>query len=71
MGETTDLAIRLQSLAAADRLLASETTLQLVRGEVRSEPFEPVRLGGQAEAIMAYTVHGLGAWHPLPLRPAH
>ncbi|MCZ6874373.1 MAG: winged helix-turn-helix domain-containing protein, partial [bacterium] len=65
MGETTDLAARLQSLATPGHLLVSEATLQLIHGEVRSEAYGLVRGSEPSEPMMAYTVEALGAWHPL------
>lgn len=65
MGETMELAVRLQSLAGAGKILVSESTLQLVHGEVGSEAYGLVRGSEASESIMAYTVDALGAWHPL------
>jgi DNA-binding winged helix-turn-helix (wHTH) protein len=63
-GATTDLAVRLQTMAGPWQLLISDSMLRLVHGEVRSKRFGPVPVSNQPIPIMAYTVQSLGPWRP-------
>src|SRR5881409_87540 len=53
VGDTTNLAARLQQLAEPGTILLSETTARLVRSEVRLEALEPAYVKGKTDAIVA------------------
>lgn len=61
VGDTTNLAARLQQIAEPGSILISDSTWRLVQGEVQAETLEPTRVKGKAELIQAYRVLGLGA----------
>jgi class 3 adenylate cyclase len=58
VGDTTNLAARLQQLAEPGTILLSETTARLVRSEVRLEALEPVQVKGKTEPVVASRVLG-------------
>jgi len=64
IGDTTNLAARLQQLAPTGAILASEATARLVEGEVALEPLPPLAVKGKSEPIAAYRVLGLGPRRP-------
>jgi class 3 adenylate cyclase len=59
VGDTTNLAARLQQLAEPGAILLSETTTRLVRSEVRLETLEPVQVKGKTAPVVASRVLGL------------
>jgi class 3 adenylate cyclase len=52
-GDAVNVAARLQQAAAPDEVLLGKMTFDLVRGAVETEPVEPLRLKGKAEAVPA------------------
>jgi class 3 adenylate cyclase len=58
VGDTTNLAARLQQLAQPGTILLSETTARLVRSEARLEALEPVQVKGKTEPVTAWRVLG-------------
>jgi class 3 adenylate cyclase/DNA-binding winged helix-turn-helix (wHTH) protein/tetratricopeptide (TPR) repeat protein len=66
VGDTTNLAARLQQLAAPDTILISEATSRLVQGLVSLEALAPVQVKGKRSPIPVYKVLGLGP-HRTPL----
>src|SRR5437867_3013351 len=58
IGDTTNLAARLQSLAEPGTILISETTHRLVRGFFQVRPLGPVAIRGKSERVPAYEVLG-------------
>jgi class 3 adenylate cyclase/tetratricopeptide (TPR) repeat protein len=58
IGDTTNLAARLQGLAAPGSILISESTARLVEGRFELEPVGPLRVKGKSEAMRAYEVRG-------------
>ena len=66
VGDTTNLAARLQQLAAPDTILISEATSRLAQGLVSLEALEPVQVKGKRGRIPVYKVLGLGP-HRAPL----
>jgi class 3 adenylate cyclase len=58
VGDTTNLAARLQQLAAPGTILMSDTTARLVQDAVHLEALEAVYVKGKAEPIAVYTVLG-------------
>jgi len=56
VGDTTNLAARLQSLAEPGTVLASETTYRLVLPWVKVEPLEATQVKGKAEPVRPYKV---------------
>jgi class 3 adenylate cyclase/tetratricopeptide (TPR) repeat protein len=60
IGDTTNVAARLQTLAAPGEILISESTERLVRGYVRLDEIGPMSLRGKREPITVYRVLGPG-----------
>ena len=60
VGDTTNLAARLQQLAVPGTILMSDTTARLVQDEVYLEVLESAYVKGKAEPIAVYTVLGRG-----------
>ncbi len=60
VGDTTNLAARLQQMAEPDTILLSEATSRLVRGYVHLTPGQSVSVKGKAESVMVYKVLGIG-----------
>ena len=58
IGDTTNLAARLQSLAEPGTVLISETTYRLVRGFFEMRPLGPLVIRGKSERVPAYEVLG-------------
>ncbi len=56
-GETTNLAVWLQYLAAPGMLLTSETTMLLVQDVVQCMKHGPVRIPGQLSPFLAYKIY--------------
>ena len=54
VGDTVNVAARLQSSAAPGEIVIGEATLQLVRDAVEVGPAEPLELKGKAEPVTAY-----------------
>jgi class 3 adenylate cyclase/tetratricopeptide (TPR) repeat protein len=60
VGDTTNLAARLQQLAEPGVLLISEATAKLVQAEVHLEALGPVYIKGKAEPVSVFRVLGQG-----------
>jgi predicted ATPase/class 3 adenylate cyclase len=58
IGDTTNLASRLQQLADPGTILVSESTTRLVQGAVRLEALAPVEVKGKTEPVTPYKVIG-------------
>ena len=58
IGDTTNLASRLQSLAAPGTILVSESTHRLVRGFFEVRAAGPFEVRGKAEPVTAYEILG-------------
>ena len=58
IGDTTNLAARLQDHAAPGDILVSESTSRLVQGAVRLEALPPVQVKGKTESVPIYKVIG-------------
>jgi class 3 adenylate cyclase len=56
IGDTTNLAARLEQLARPGTILISESTARLVRGVARLRPVGPLEVKGKAEPVTAYEV---------------
>jgi class 3 adenylate cyclase/tetratricopeptide (TPR) repeat protein len=56
IGDTTNLAARLESLARPGSILVSEATHRLVRGFFRVRPTGPLAIKGKSESVAAYEV---------------
>jgi class 3 adenylate cyclase/tetratricopeptide (TPR) repeat protein len=59
VGDTTNLAARLQQAAEPGIVLISESTHRLVQGGVRSERLAPISVKGKSEPVDAHRVLGL------------
>ncbi len=64
IGDTTNLAARLQSLAAPGTILVSEATHALLRGGFKSTPMGPFDVKGKREPVTAHQVQGLAERAP-------
>jgi tetratricopeptide (TPR) repeat protein len=60
VGDTTNLAARLQQLAEPGTVLLGEATHRLVRDMVRVESLGPINPKGKTEAVTAHRLVGLG-----------
>lgn len=60
IGDTTNLASRLESLAQPGTILVSEATARLVRGLFQLRAVGPFEVKGKSEPIAAFEVLGLG-----------
>jgi class 3 adenylate cyclase len=58
VGDTTNVAARLQSLAEPGTVLIGEATQRLVEGYIRSEAQGPVQVKGRIEPVEVYAVTG-------------
>src|SRR5262245_30825124 len=58
IGDTTNLAARLQQHAEPGTILVSENTTRLVQGAVRLEALQPVEVKGKTEPVPIYKVIG-------------
>jgi class 3 adenylate cyclase/tetratricopeptide (TPR) repeat protein len=58
IGDTTNLAARMQVLAEAGTILITEATYRLVEGYIRSESLGPVQVKGRSEPVIAHRVTG-------------
>src|SRR6266581_1288735 len=60
VGDTTNLAARLQQVAVPDTILISEATSRLVQGAIRLETLPPVQVKGKTVPVAIYKVLGIG-----------
>jgi class 3 adenylate cyclase/tetratricopeptide (TPR) repeat protein len=58
IGDTTNLASRLQGVAEPGAILISESTSRLVHGAIRLEALQPVEVKGKTEPVPIYKVVG-------------
>ena len=58
VGDTTNLAARMQTLAEPGAIVVTASTHRLVEGYVRSEPLGPMQVKGRSDPILAYRVIG-------------
>lgn len=61
VGDTTNLAARLQSAAEPGTVLVSEATSRMLQGAMLFEALPPFQVKGKTEPIQAYKVLGLGS----------
>jgi len=59
VGDTTNVAARLQHVAAPGAILLAESTARLVQGDARLEPAGPLTVKGKREPIVAWQLRGL------------
>ncbi len=60
VGDTTNLAARLQQLAEPGTILVSESTSRALQGDVQLEALPPMHVKGKEGSIQAYRVLGIG-----------
>ncbi|MEA2562597.1 MAG: hypothetical protein QOH06_4101 [Acidobacteriota bacterium] len=60
VGDTTNLAARLQQLAEPGTILASEATSRALQGDVQLEALPPMHVKGKEGPIQAFRVLGIG-----------
>lgn len=58
IGDTVNVASRLEQIAAPGTVVIGENTLRLVRGSFRVHPLEPVKAKGKTELTQPYIVEG-------------
>ncbi len=58
VGDTTNLAARLQQIAPPGSILASETTARLLQGAIEMEALDPVQVKGKTEPIRPHRLLG-------------
>src|SRR5262245_36412808 len=58
IGDTTNVAARLQQIADPGAILISEATARLVRGDVRLDPLGALTVKGKSDPVVAYRVRG-------------
>jgi len=58
IGDTTNLAARMQSLAEPGTILITEATHRLAEGYIQSEALGPVQVKGRSEPVSVYKVTG-------------
>jgi class 3 adenylate cyclase/tetratricopeptide (TPR) repeat protein len=61
IGDTVNVAARLEQVAPANEVLIGELTYQLVRGAVQVETVEPLELKGKSERVPAYRLIDVAA----------
>jgi class 3 adenylate cyclase/tetratricopeptide (TPR) repeat protein len=61
IGDTTNLAARLQQLAEPGAILASEATWRAVEGYIRGERVGPVQVKGRSEPVVVVRLLGVGS----------
>ena len=59
VGDTTNVAARLEQAAVAGEIMISESTARLVRGDVRLQPAGSLAVKGKSEPVTAYKLLGL------------
>jgi class 3 adenylate cyclase len=60
IGDTTNLAARLQPHAEPGQVVIGQTTLEAISGHARAEPLGELEVKGKAEPVAAYVLTGLG-----------
>jgi class 3 adenylate cyclase/tetratricopeptide (TPR) repeat protein len=64
IGDTTNLAARLQQLAAPGEILVSEDTSRFLQGSARLEPLPAVHVKGKEALVRAFRLLGVGLLQP-------
>jgi len=59
IGDSVNLASRLEEVAKSDQILISESTYQVVKDIVKARALEPMAIAGKTELIQVYEVLGL------------
>ena len=60
IGDTTNLAARLQSHAEPGQVVIGQATLDALTGTAETEPLGPIEVKGKTEPVTAYVLTGLG-----------
>jgi class 3 adenylate cyclase/tetratricopeptide (TPR) repeat protein len=68
LGDSVNVAARLEQAAAPGEVLIGEATYRLVRDAASVEPVAPLRLKGKSELVSAFRLLGLMADAPLVMR---
>ena len=58
IGDTVNLAARLEGVAAANEIIITQDTMDLIEGKFKVEKREPVKVKGKAKPIAIYNVRG-------------
>jgi PAS domain S-box-containing protein len=59
IGDTVNLAYRLQSSAKSGQILLEKSTYELIAGQVIADPMDPIQVRGRAQATEVYELKGL------------
>jgi class 3 adenylate cyclase len=59
IGDTTNLAARLQASATPGEVLVSKTTYEAIRDRAETRPVPPLELRGKTEPVDAYVLLGI------------
>ena len=68
LGDSVNIAARLEQAAAPGEVLIGEATYRLVAGAVAAEPVEPIAAKGKAEPLTAYRLSEVSDAGPVPRR---
>jgi class 3 adenylate cyclase len=68
LGDSVNVAARLEQTAAPGEVLIGEDTYRLVRDAVSAEPVAPIEAKGKSEPVRAYRLVDANAHGPLPRR---
>ena len=68
LGDSVNVAARLEQAAAPGEVLIGEATYRLVAGAVAAEPVEPIAAKGKAEPLRAYRLSEVSEAGPVPRR---
>ncbi len=68
VGDTVNVAARLEQAATENEVLVGEPTYRLVRNSVQVEPVEPLELKGKAERVPAYRLLSVAEVGTVPRR---
>jgi class 3 adenylate cyclase/tetratricopeptide (TPR) repeat protein len=63
IGDTTNLAARLEQIAEPGAILMSESTMRFLHGSVQMEALEPIQVKGKEAPVRAFRLLGAGALH--------
>ena len=66
IGDTTNLAARLEQIAEPGTILMSESTMRFLHGAVEMEALEPIHVKGKEAPIRAFRILGAGSLHSEP-----
>jgi class 3 adenylate cyclase/tetratricopeptide (TPR) repeat protein len=66
LGDSVNVAARLEQAAAPGQVLLGEATYRLVRDAVRAEPVDPIAAKGKSEPLVAFRLREASTHGPIP-----